>query len=988
MKKLLLFLLVVFSVFITAACNEDTPTATEPEDDKTTVVEHTHTYSTEWSKNETHHWHAATCEHITEVSDKAEHTWNEGVVTLEPTVEAFGEKTYTCTVCSQTKVESIDKLQPEQKSPIEELLEEASQLETGAALEGDRTITGTIVEITESYTTQYKNISFMLSDGVATIKVYRGKGDCAEYLQVGDEVTVTGKVKNFYGSLEFEFPKLVSDVGPSEDEEVVISTVAEVLTAASSLANNESLPGEYTVYGTISGLTKKTSGGSSYYILYITDDSGETIYVYKPQGDIVGDLADGDKIYITGVVKNYKGTIEFDSPEASFSVDPNATFVDLLTEKEKTPIIPEEVEGDYEFISLPHAIAIARDGGDDFVSSTKYYITGWVSNVSNYGYGSITITDGNVSIFAYGIANYMEGDTWPLLGDVVVLEAVIGTKGSNVELKNATRIVEWHDVAVNQTEYTVSTIAEAREASAGEKVIVTGVVAGFTYKNATLPSSFGGGYVRDGLYLVNGSDSIYVYGVGLCSAVEIGNTITIAATKEFFIQENEVSLANKFNFTGACQLSEAYLISNAGGNTSILENEFEETTIKDLMSNKFDNNVTTQIYKVNAVIKLSQGSGFVNYYIDDLDGKTGSYTYTKCNGNDFAWIDEYLNEDGEYLCTLLVTLCNAKATASGCVWRFIPVAIIDSYTFDLEDTNDYVFDYHVTTQFEREYYADPQIDLVTSVSSTLLGFEGATISYVSNDESIATITTVEGKQVLNIIQVGEVDITVTVTYNNKTEEYVVRLARRTEPTFESLTVEEAINARVDSFVVVEGIVGPSLVNQTGFYLIDESGVIAIRTTTEVMDKVALGNRVVVTGQRVQFKSSVDIAGQTCILDAELTHNYYGSHEYSTESFEESTLEALAAKPVSENHTTQVYIIEATVYSKDNTHYIKLGDKSISIYCSGAGQNAWLEAVCDGQTTVKLEVALCNWNEKNPYKVCILAYYKADGTKVVNTLNFK
>ncbi len=34
---------------------------------------HEHAFSSEWSTNETHHWHAATCEHTSEVKDKAEH---------------------------------------------------------------------------------------------------------------------------------------------------------------------------------------------------------------------------------------------------------------------------------------------------------------------------------------------------------------------------------------------------------------------------------------------------------------------------------------------------------------------------------------------------------------------------------------------------------------------------------------------------------------------------------------------------------------------------------------------------------------------------------------------------------------------------------------------------------------------------------------------------------------------------------------------------
>lgn len=39
---------------------------------------HIHTYSTEWTSDATHHWHAATCEHTAEVKDKAEHSFADG----------------------------------------------------------------------------------------------------------------------------------------------------------------------------------------------------------------------------------------------------------------------------------------------------------------------------------------------------------------------------------------------------------------------------------------------------------------------------------------------------------------------------------------------------------------------------------------------------------------------------------------------------------------------------------------------------------------------------------------------------------------------------------------------------------------------------------------------------------------------------------------------------------------------------------------------
>ncbi len=71
---------------------------------------HEHTYASEWSKNETEHWHAATCKHTTLKKDVAAHSWNAGEVTTPATEEAEGVKTYTCTVCGQTKTEPIDKL--------------------------------------------------------------------------------------------------------------------------------------------------------------------------------------------------------------------------------------------------------------------------------------------------------------------------------------------------------------------------------------------------------------------------------------------------------------------------------------------------------------------------------------------------------------------------------------------------------------------------------------------------------------------------------------------------------------------------------------------------------------------------------------------------------------------------------------------------------------------------------------------------------------
>ena len=47
---------------------------------------------------------------VLSTTPKKDHTWDNGVVTTEPTTEHEGVKTYTCTSCGETKTESIARL--------------------------------------------------------------------------------------------------------------------------------------------------------------------------------------------------------------------------------------------------------------------------------------------------------------------------------------------------------------------------------------------------------------------------------------------------------------------------------------------------------------------------------------------------------------------------------------------------------------------------------------------------------------------------------------------------------------------------------------------------------------------------------------------------------------------------------------------------------------------------------------------------------------
>lgn len=64
-----------------------------------------HNYGSEWSYDENGHWHV--CRDCSRSGESEPHTYDEGVVTVEPTEETEGERTYTCTVCGQQRTEPI-----------------------------------------------------------------------------------------------------------------------------------------------------------------------------------------------------------------------------------------------------------------------------------------------------------------------------------------------------------------------------------------------------------------------------------------------------------------------------------------------------------------------------------------------------------------------------------------------------------------------------------------------------------------------------------------------------------------------------------------------------------------------------------------------------------------------------------------------------------------------------------------------------------------
>ena len=623
---------------------------------------------------------------------------------------------------------------------------------------------------------------------------------------------------------------------------------------------------------------------------------------------------------------------------------------------------------------------------ENVTTTERYYIEATVESISNATYGQMIINDGTGSISVYGTYSadgsigYAQMTDKPYKGDKVLLHCTIQNYKGTLEVKNARLISFTHvEPEIDETQYTEMSINDARATAIGTKVKVQGVVAQLTYANGKIPSGF---------ILVDGTNAIYVYGKDITAQVKVGNKVTVAASKTYWILEDEVNNANKFGYKGCNQLEEAILLNNDNKTNEFDKTWIPATTVKDIMETPVTTDITTTIFKVTALVRKVPGSGFVNYYINDLDGKTGSYCYTQCNGGDFDWLDKF---DGK-ICTVYLTVINAKSTGTGCQYRFVPVQVIDE-AFNVNTVNgaEYAVKYEGLGQFQPSYTGDPNLELITSVSSELLNINNAKLSYSSSNTAVIAFTESNGKVVMNCLSSGTVTVTVTGTYNSKTYSETIEITVEVAQAMDYINVSDAIATNVGETITVKGIVGPSLVNKVGFYLIDESGIIAVLVNEEaIMDTIEIGQEIILEGLRDRFhQDGKDSHGQTCITGATIQVNNYGKHAYSTKTFiTGKTLADFYALDAMEDHSTDVYILKATVTVYDNGHFTRIdlidGDTKVSLYSSSASQYNWLKAY-EGQE-VTMELAPCNWNNKTYYAGCVLAVYTEDG-KVVNALNF-
>ena len=354
-------------------------------------------------------------------------------------------------------------------------LEFVSNLAADTPTTEDVYIFGKISQITESFSAQFGNATFYISDNDgASFYVYRtlylgNKKWTASDTQIkdGDEVIICGQVVNFKGNTPETNPnksflyslngQVVEPSGGGGGTPSGTGTLADPYNAAGAnayiktLADNAESDKDVYVKGKISKIANNGEFGSyGNATFYITDDgttAGEDFYCYRvlylgnkewKTGDT--QIKVGDEVVICGRVTKYvnnSNTTYETVQKKAYIYSLNGTTGDSGGGTTPTPTPTSEIK----------TVSVA-----DFIAATpsesqKYQLTGKISGSINTTYGNFDLVDDTGSVYVYGLTKTELGygaqndKSFASLnlkaGDTVTLIGYRGVFGDKVEVLHA-----------------------------------------------------------------------------------------------------------------------------------------------------------------------------------------------------------------------------------------------------------------------------------------------------------------------------------------------------------------------------------------------------------------------------------------------------------------------------------------------------------------------------------------------------------------------
>ena len=313
-------------------------------------------------------------------------------------------------------------------------------LENGATSEAQYDITGYVIEVTYSYSTTNKNMSFTMAntaDGTSLLTVFKVKlADGIDYTKVvaGAKVTIRGYLQKYVKN-DTVTPELVSGTITALTEAVtpeaktIEATVAEAVTAAKALSSKSTSTDNYVITGYVTKISSAYSadfGNMNFYMSDTLDDPDATFIAYQVActAEVAATIVSGAKVKVTGKLYNFNGTPE--------TVGQGAATVELVAAPTAAAIEAKIGSNSIEVGKTSQITVAAQDGVTfTYVSSDATVATvsdaGLVTGVKE-GKATITISSST------GRKAYIEVE--------IVAAAAVGEKKITIAMANISDLTD------------------------------------------------------------------------------------------------------------------------------------------------------------------------------------------------------------------------------------------------------------------------------------------------------------------------------------------------------------------------------------------------------------------------------------------------------------------------------------------------------------------------------------------------------------------
>ncbi|MCB9498234.1 MAG: Ig-like domain-containing protein [Erysipelotrichaceae bacterium] len=506
----------------------------------------------------------------------------------------------------------------------------------------------------------------------------------------------------------------------------------------------------------------------------------------------------------------------------------------------------------------------------------------------------------------------------------------------------------------------ITEISAVRNLEVSQEIVVTGIVSGFVYTGQSTP------YIT-GMYIADDTGCIYIYGENQAKSVSLYNEVIVKGTKSYYIPETDTGSAATMNYQGELQLTNPVILKNNGGTNAIPSSAITVTnTLATINDVPITTDITGNLYQITGRILKVEGSGYTNYYLQDLNRVDSLLVYTQCNGKDFSYLDDY---DGKAV-SILLNVILAKPGVNA--WRIYPTTVVEEIT--VTDAQEVAYGLERAKLDISDEFAESVSITFNKNDSALAGLTRT----ISSTNPYIAITENENDYTIAITVdvTGQADLLITVSYNGVVNSTTKTINLVGKPEYTAISLHEARSQEDGTMVTIEAVVARLVYKSgtdtpLGAFIADDTDSFFIYNNADYMEslsEVTEGNLIAVSGTVTHYIADAakatanNYSGDFQIKDITLIYNDNGTHTIPSGIIASTTVQAITETLGSTNLSGTIFevsgIITKTSSSFYSTYYVKDATQtySLNVYSQKNGAEfGWLDEYVGTQVTMYLGV---------------------------------